>query len=222
MAGRLVAVNVAVVCTGEWVGDMGRTGIDKRPVAGRVRVRADGVVGDHVVDTPKHGGADQALYAYAREDAAWWEAELGRGIGPGNVGENLSVEGVDISGALIGERWAVGTTLLEVSRPRFPCRVFAGFWGVPDLIARFVEHGAPGAYLRVLTEGELGSGDLVEVVHRPEHGVSVATVLRAITSEPALLPRVLEVPELAARIRERAQHRLAEARPGVVDPAVVD
>ena len=115
---------------------------------------------------------------------------------------------MDVTGAVIGECWAVGSALLQVTKPRTPCRTFAGFWGVPDLIKRFTAHGAPGAYLRVLREGDVGAGDPVEVVDRPAHGVSVGEVFRATTLEPALLPRLLDVPELPESLREKVRRRV--------------
>jgi MOSC domain-containing protein YiiM len=211
MAGRLVAVNLGVVRYGPWAGDKGHTGIDKRPADDRVRVTATGLLGDHVIDTRSHGGIDRALYAYAREDAQWWAAELGRPLPPGRFGENLSTQDLDVTGAVIGERWRIGTAQVEVSCPRIPCRVFAGFWQVPDLVRRFTEHGAPGAYLRVLTEGEVGAGDVVERVHVPAHGVTIGEAFRALSGETELLPRLLDVPELPDSTRERVQRRLCEA-----------
>ena len=208
MTARVVSVNLAVVRTGDWTGDMGRSGIDKRPTPGRVKAGRLGIAGDTVVDTRHHGGVDQAVYAYAREDAAWWQTELGREVTPGNFGENLTTEGLDLADAVIGERWSVGDVEFEASAPRIPCRVFAGFWDVPDLIKRFTARGRPGAYLRVLREGELGAGDPVEVIHRPEHGVTIGEVFRALTTEPDLLPRLLEAPELPEDARDVARRRL--------------
>jgi MOSC domain-containing protein YiiM len=187
---------------------MGRTGIDKRPVPGRVQVTVTGLAGDLIGNRRLHGGADQALYAYGREDAAWWAARLGRDLPPGRFGENLSTEGLDLTGAVIGERWAVGDVLLEVSRPRIPCTTFAGFWDLPDLIARFTERGAPGTYLRVLREGELGAGDEVAVVHRPAHGVTIGQAFRALTTAPELLASLAEVPELPDKLRAKAARRV--------------
>jgi MOSC domain-containing protein YiiM len=211
MTGRLVSVNLGVVRTAQWASPVGATGIDKRPVPGRVRATAVGLAGDRVLDAAHHGGVDQAVYAYAREDAAWWAAELERELPPGRFGENLSTEGLDLTGAVIGERWAVGDALLEVSCPRIPCRTFVGFWEVPDLIKRFTAHGAPGAYLRVLTEGELGAGDTVEVVHRPAHGLTIGDTFAAVTLRPELLPRLAEVGELPAKYRDRARRRVGTA-----------
>ncbi|SCL41998.1 MOSC domain-containing protein YiiM [Micromonospora pallida] len=202
-------MNLAVVTEAEWAGDAsGLSGIDKRPAAGRVAVRVDGVVGDFIAERAHHGGPDQAVYAYATEDADWWAAELGRALPPGRFGENLSTLGVDVTGAVIGEQWAIGSALLQVTKPRTPCRTFAGFWGVPDLVKRFTARAAPGAYLRVLREGEVAAGDPVEVRDRPAHGVTVGEVFRALNREPELLPRLLEATELPEAIREKARRRL--------------
>lgn len=209
MAGSVLSVNVGVVTHAAWARDAsGRSGIDKRPVSGRIRVRADGVEGDFIGDTSAHGGVDKAVYAYAREDALWWERELDRTIGPGGFGENLTLTGVDVTGAVIGERWAVGTAVLEVSLPRTPCATFAGFWGVPDLVKRFTARGTPGAYLRVVRDGEVGAGDPVEVTRRPDHGVTIGETFRILTVESESLPRLLDVPELPEYVRNRVRRRL--------------
>jgi MOSC domain-containing protein YiiM len=151
-----------------------RSGIDKRPVTGRVAVHELGLDGDVQVNRKHHGGEGQAVYAYAQEDADFWIAELGRELPPGRFGENLRTTGLDLRNAVLGERWQVGTALLEVTSWRIPCANFARFWAIPDLVKRFAAHGATGAYLRVLTTGEIGAGDPVEVVSRPDHGITVA------------------------------------------------
>ncbi|MGY1429226.1 MOSC domain-containing protein [Streptomyces sp. MN12] len=178
----------------------GVTGIDKRPVEGAVRVTApgskgtgaSGLAGDVVCDTRHHGGTDQAVYAVAREDLDDWERELGRPLPNGSFGENLTTAGVDVSGALIGERWRIGPGLvLEVTSGRIPCRTFQGHLGEKRWVKRFTEKAAPGAYLRVVEPGEIRAGDPVEIVHRPGHGVTVALQFRAVTTERELLPRLL-------------------------------
>ncbi|MFG3388355.1 MOSC domain-containing protein [Streptomyces rochei] len=178
----------------------GVTGIDKRPVEGAVRVTApgskgtgaSGLAGDAVCDTRHHGGTDQAVYAVAREDLNDWERELGRPLPNGSFGENLTTAGVDVSGALIGERWRIGPGLvLEVTSGRIPCRTFQGHLGEKRWVKRFTEKAAPGAYLRVVEPGEIRAGEPVEVVHRPGHGVTVALQFRAVTTERELLPRLL-------------------------------
>jgi len=148
-----------------------RSGIDKRPVSGPVRVEPLGLVGDSILDTLNHGGPSKAVYAYAQEDEDWWARELGdelsRPITPGSFGENLTVAGVAVNDARPGERWTIGSVELEVVYPRTPCSTFAGFMGVPQWVRRFVVAGRPGAYLRVVTPGELRAGDAVGVSPGP-------------------------------------------------------
>jgi MOSC domain-containing protein YiiM len=167
-----------------------RTGIDKSPVTGRVAVQPLGLEGDVQANRTYHGGEAQAVYAYAQEDADWWIAELARDLPPGRFGENLRTSGLDLTSALLGERWRLGTALLEVTAPRIPCATFARFWAVPHLVKRFTAHGASGAYLRVLETGDVGAGDAVEVVDRPGHGVTVGLTFRAFTTEKHRLPEI--------------------------------
>jgi MOSC domain-containing protein YiiM len=180
--------------------DGGLTGIDKRPVDGPVRVAApgprgsggSGLAGDSVCDLRHHGGDDQAVYAYAREDLDAWEAELGRSLGNGMFGENLTTAGVDVSAALIGERWRVGSdVVLEVSAARIPCRKFAAWLGEHGWVKRFTAAAVPGAYLRVIEPGEIRAGDAIEIIRRPDHEVTVSFVFRAMTTHRRLAPRVL-------------------------------
>jgi MOSC domain-containing protein YiiM len=210
MDSRVVSVNVAGTVRPSEHGYQGRTGIDKRPATGRVALRGDQLAGDHIADTRHHGGYDQAVYAYAREDAAWWAGELGRELPPGSFGENLTTEHIDVTGAVIGERWAVGSAVLEVSSPRIPCRVFAGFWDVQDLVKRFTARGWPGAYLRIVAEGDVGAGDPIAVVRRPEHRVTIGEVFRCFTGERALAVRVAAATELPERHHDRLRTWLAE------------
>lgn len=176
----LLSVNIATAPTfGPWTGSEGSTGIDKRPASTRVRIFDDHVEGDTVVDRKHHGGEHKAVYAYAREDALWWEADLGRALAPGAFGENLTTQGIDINAALIGERWRIGSVVLEVSEPRIPCRVFAGFWDRPNLIKEFSAAGRSGTYLRIIEAGDVGAGDELELVHRPSHGVTLGQAFSA-------------------------------------------
>ena len=164
-----------------------QSAIDKRPVPGRVAVHPLGLDGDVQVNKKWHGGEGQALYAYAQEDADWWAAELDRDLPAGRFGENLRTSGIDLTGALLGERWRIGTVLVEVTAPRTPCAKLQAHWGVPRLIKRFTEHGASGAYLRVLETGDLGAGDRIDVVERPDHDVTIGMTFRAFTTERHLL-----------------------------------
>jgi MOSC domain-containing protein YiiM len=170
--------------------------IGKAPVDGRIRVAGVNVAGDDQADRRVHGGPDKAVYAYAAEDTAWWAAELGRELGPGAFGENLTVEELDVTGAVIGERWRAGTVTLEVCQPRLPCFKLGLRFGDPGMVRRFAEVGRPGAYLRIVDEGELGAGDPVELLERPGHGITVALVSRAILVDASLLERAAAAPEL--------------------------
>jgi MOSC domain-containing protein YiiM len=174
--------------------------IAKAPVDGRVRVEGVNVAGDGQADRRVHGGPDKAVYAYASEDAAWWARELGRDVAPGMFGENLTTDGVDVSGAVVGERWRVGTVELEVSQPRLPCAKLGLRFGDPQMVRRFGEASRPGAYLRIVREGELGAGDAIEVVSRPGHGVTVALVSAAILLDDSLRAAAAAAPELAASL----------------------
>lgn len=199
------------------------TGIDKRPVAGPVRVTApgpkgvgaSGVAGDAVCNTEHHGGNDQAVYAFAREDLDGWERELGRTLPSGTFGDNLTTEGLDVSGALIGERWRIGAeVILEVTTGRVPCLNFRQHMGERGWVKRFTRKGAPGAYLRVIQPGEIRAGDPIEIVHRPDHDITVAHAFRASMTEHELLPRLLAAaealhPEVLEIARKYAAKRAA-------------
>ena len=197
MSGRLLSVQV-----GRPRGEgRHRTAIWKQPVEGRVAVRGVNIEGDDQADRTVHGGPDKAIYAYASEDTAWWEETLHAELGAGAFGENLWLEGVEVTEALIGERWAVGSTLLEVCQPRFPCFKLGLRFGNPRMLKAFAVIRRPGAYLRILEEGEIGAGDGVEVVHRPDHDVTIALVNEAVLHDHGLLARVREAPELADGLR---------------------
>lgn len=155
-------------------GSVGITAIDKRPVEGPVGVRDLGLYADVQADRAHHGGLDKALYAYSAEDARWWEERLGRPMPAGRFGENLRMEGLDVSGAVIGERWRIGAAVeVEVTMPRTPCATFQRSLDEPQWVKRFSEEGRTGAYLRVLHRGSVEAGDAVEVLSRPENGVPV-------------------------------------------------
>ncbi|MEU9484406.1 MOSC domain-containing protein [Streptomyces decoyicus] len=209
---KLLTVNLGQPIPSEFTDAEGGTGIDKRPVDGPVAVSApgpkgtggSGLAGDAVVDLRHHGGDDQAVYAYAREDLDDWQRELGRELANGFFGENLTTSGVEVTGARIGERWRVGPQLLlEVTSPRIPCRTFHGWLGERGWLKRFTRAAVPGAYLRVIEAGEIRAGDAVEVLHRPDHEVTIELMFRALTSRRELLPRLLEaggaLPEEARR-----------------------
>ncbi|GFG65095.1 MOSC domain-containing protein [Mycobacterium kubicae] len=196
------------------------TGIDKVPATGAVLVRppgpmrgglGSGLVGDSIGNQKLHGGDDQAVYAYAREDLDAWETQLGRTLTDGMFGENLTTSGIDVTNARIGERWRVGSdgVLLEVSAPRTPCRTFSAFLNLSQWIKTFTQAGKPGAYFRVLSPGTVQAGDPITVDYRPDHDVTIALVFRARMQEPELLPRLLVADALSAEMKGYARRRLA-------------
>lgn len=197
--------------------DVGVTGIDKRPAEGIVEIRdpgpkgsgASGIAGDAVCDLRHHGGHDQAVYAYAREDLDAWEDDIGRPLPGGVFGDNLTTRGLDVTGALVGERWLVGERcVLQVTSPRIPCRTFAGWLQDQGWVRRFTLRGAPGAYLRVVAPGPVQAGDPIAVVRRPAHDVTIGLMFRALTIEKDLLPRLLAAGEdLPADTREYVLRR---------------
>lgn len=211
---QVVSVNIGMPRDAPWAG-IGRTGMDKQPVSGRVPVDQLGLAGDQVGDTVHHGGPDQAVYAFAREDLDWWEHELGRPLRDGQFAENLTTLGLDLNEALVGERWEVGSAVLEIAMVRIPCNDFKSWQrlnGYDDRawVRRFTQHGRPGAYLRVVRDGDLAAGDDIRVVHQPAHGVTVETMFRALTTERALVPQLLAVDGLARRARRRVDDLLGQ------------
>lgn len=181
------------------------TGIGKQPVDYPVEVRApgsktdglgSGLVGDFIGDRKHHGGDGQAVYAYSREDLDAWELELERELPNGSFGENLTTRGLNVSGARLGEQWRIGRdVVLQVTAPRIPCATFRGVLGVPGWLKIFTAGGNPGAYLRIVDPGLISAGDPVEIVHRPEHEVTIALTFRALTTDGDLMPRLLEAGE---------------------------
>ena len=200
---KILSINVAaIIHKGEWTGSEGRTGIDKRSITGSVLLANDSVAGDVVVDRKHHGGYDKAVYAYAREDADWWEEQIGREISNGQFGENLTTSGIDLNNCLIGERWRIGSAVLEVSEPRIPCRVFAGFWDRPTLIKDFTDARRSGTYLRIIQEGEIAAGDEIEVISKPEHAVTIRDIFDAKAGERGKISQLKDVDQLSEKYKE--------------------
>lgn len=203
---HLLSVNIGAPLVSEhtWAG---RTGIDKRPQEGPVQLRApgakhvdgigSGLVGDFVGDRKNHGGDEQAVYAFTREDLDDWEQRLGRHLPNGTFGENFTTTGLQVNDALIGERWEVGDDGVElvVTCPRIPCRTFRGWMGEKGWLPTFTRVARPGAYLAIVRPGTVRAGDDVRVTRRPDHDVTVTTMFRALTTDRDLLPGLLAAEE---------------------------
>src|SRR6266498_726337 len=204
MDGQVVSVNVGRPRTVPWNGSTVTSGIWKAPASGRVAVGGVNVDGDDQADRSVHGGPDKAVYAYGLDDYRWWAGELGSELGPGSFGENLTIDGFDVSDALIGERWQIGDAVFEVSQPRIPCYKLGIRHADPEFPRRFAAAERPGAYVRIIQPGSIAAGDAVTVLSRPAHGLTARLVSRAYHTDRSLVPRLLEVPELTSSWRDWA------------------
>jgi MOSC domain-containing protein YiiM len=215
--GKILQLNIGVPRSNP-AKKLAMTGIDKRPVDHPVYVRApgpkttglhSGLVGDPIGDVRSHGGNDQAVYAYAREDYDWWERELGRDLAGGAFGENLTTVGIDVNGALIGEIWKIGDELeLQPTFGRIPCATFQARMGERQWLKRFTRENRTGAYFRVITPGHVRAGDEITVVYRPAASVSIAEAFGIYMLNPASLARLLDAESLPDDLREEIEDRL--------------
>jgi MOSC domain-containing protein YiiM len=209
---QVTSVNVGGIRRVQWHDRTVDTGIWKSPVAGRVPVRGVNLVGDDQADRRVHGGRDKAVYAYAAEDYEWWSGQLGVAVGAGTFGENLTTTGVDLNELVIGTRWAVGSSVLEVAQPRQPCFKLGIRMGDADFVDRFDDAARFGAYFRIVEEGDVGAGDVITVVHERAHGVRIGELGRLdARAEPRLLRRVADDHDVPESWRDWAVRALARA-----------
>jgi len=192
----------------EYNGRPARSAIWKSPVAGRVAARGVNLTGDDQADRKAHGGPDKAVYAYAVEDLGWWAQEIGRPLQYGELGENLTTEGIDVNQALVGERWAIGTTVLEVSEPRVPCWRLGVRMNDKHFPRRFTEALRPGAYLRIVAEGDVGAGDEIQILARPGHELTIRDVLRIYAFDRQEVGRLLATPGMSESWQRWASDQL--------------
>lgn len=213
--GRVLSVNVGTVREFEYSGRSAKSAIWKSPTAGRIAARGVNLDGDDQADRKAHGGPNKAVYAYAVEDARWWQQEIGRSFVYGEFGENLTTEGLEVNDALVGERWEIGTTVLEASEPRIPCWRLAVRMNEPPFPRRFAKAMRPGAYLRIVVEGSVGAGDQIRVVERPGHDLTIRNVSRIYTRDRDEVERLLAVPQVSESWRRWANDFLqrTEGRP---------
>jgi MOSC domain-containing protein YiiM len=187
---RVGSLNVGGVRHVQWQGRDVTTGIWKHSVEGRVALAGVNFAGDDQADRTVHGGPDKAVYAYAREDYDYWRAR-GMDVHDALFGENLTTEGIDLASCVVGERWTIGSTTLEIAQPRLPCYKLGIRVGDATFLRRFLVAQRVGAYLRVVREGDVGAGDSIAVISRPAHGITLRNMLEA-----------LDNPERAAALRE--------------------
>lgn len=213
--GRVLAVSVGTPREFEHGGHLARSAIWKMPTGGRIAARGVNLAGDDQADRSAHGGPDKAVYAYAVEDAQWWEKEIGRPFSYGEFGENLTTEGVSVNDALIGERWEIGTAVFEVSEPRVPCWRLAVRMNDELFPRRFTEAMRPGSYLRIVNEGDVGADDEIRVVEKPDTDLTVRDVFRIYTRDRHEAERLLAVPQMSDAWKRWAQKRASGAvKPG--------
>src|SRR3954462_10304500 len=210
--GTVLSVNVGGPREFEYNGRPAKRAIWKSPVAGRIAVRGVNLAGDDQADRKAHGGPDKAVYAYAAEDARWWGQEIGRSLAHGEFGENLTTEGIEVNDALIGERWKIGSAVLEVSEPRIPCWRLGVRMSDKMFPRRFTEAMRPGAYLRIVVEGEVGAGDEIRVVERPDQDLTLQDVFRIYTQDRDEAERLLAVPRISESWKRWAEKLLQKTK----------
>ena len=211
-AGKVLSVNVGTAREFEYNGRPAKSAIWKSPVTGRIGARGVNLDGDDQADRRAHGGPDKAIYAYAVEDAHWLEKKIGRSFAYGEFGENLTTESIEVNDALVGERWEIGTTVLEVSEPRIPCWRLGVRMDDPIFPRRFVDAMRPGCYLRIVVEGNVGAGDEIQVIERPGHGLTLRDVFRIYTRDRNEVERLLVVPSMSESWRRWANDFLQKTK----------
>ena len=212
IGGRVLSVNVGQPREFEYDGRSARSAIWKLPVAGRIKARGVNLDGDDQADRKAHGGFDKAVYAYAIEDMRWWERELGRSLQYGEFGENLTTEGIAVNDALVGERWKIGTAVLEVSEPRVPCWRLGVRMNDQMFVRHFTEALRPGTYLRIIGEGDLGAGDEIQVIYRPDHDLTIQDVFRIYTRDRGEVERLIATPQISDSWKNWAETLLQKSK----------
>ncbi len=191
------------------------SGIDKRPLEGEVRFGELGIVGDEQGDPRVHGGIDKAVHHYAFEHYARWCEDLGEVPllrAPGAFGENISTRGMDEGTVCLGDRYALGSAVLEVSQGRQPCWKLNDRFGVADMARRVQDTGRSGWYYRVLQPGTARAGDLLQLIERPFPNwplQRLGALLYERVLDPAQLQPVLALP-LVPSWRRLVERRLQQ------------
>jgi len=209
---KLVSVNVGLPRVVMSNGDPVSTGIFKEPVAGRVMLRTLNLDGDRQADLSVHGGPSKAVYVYPSEHYDYWKRELPEMKLPwGMFGENFTTAGLFESELNIGDKFRVGQTVVMVTEPRLPCYKLGIKFGRSDIVKRFLASERTGFYFAVLQEGEVETGDPIELIEKSEPSVRVADITQLYTREKhnvGLLRRAIEVEALPESWKSYFQKRL--------------
>jgi MOSC domain-containing protein YiiM len=211
-AGKVLSVNVGTAREFEYNGRPAKSAIWKSPAVGRIAARGVNLAGDDQADRKAHGGPDKAVYAYAVEDLRWWEQKIGRSLAYGAFGENLTTEGIEVNNALVGERWQIGTAVVEVSEPRIPCWRLGVRMNDKMFPRRFTQALRPGPYLRIVVEGDVGAGDEIRLVERPDLALTIRDVFRIYTRDRHQAERLLAVPRMSESWKRWAHNFLQKAK----------
>jgi MOSC domain-containing protein YiiM len=214
MAMQLVSVNVSLPRAVTWKGRTVQTGIFKAPTHGRVRVRRLNLDGDRQADLSVHGGPDKALYVYPSEHYDYWRGEFPDIELPwGMFGENFTTVGLLEGKVNVGDTFRIGTAVAIVTQPRVPCYKLAAKFGREDIVKRFLASGRCGFYLKVAQEGEVEAGDVIELMSRDSHAVTVSDVAmlyRDGTDNAGLLQRAVRVEALSEHWREHFRQQIEQ------------
>ena len=205
MMGLVEFLNIGPVREVEHNGRTVSTGIYKSPTSATQRIANNNVGLDRQADLKVHGGPHKAVYVYSSEDYRWWEDKLARSLEPGIFGENITTSGIDVTNANVGDRWQVGTATLEVSEPRLPCFKLGVRMGMPRIQKTFANANRPGAYLRVLDEGDVTAGDVINVQPVSPATVTMAEIARIYHDDRDAADSLLDVEGLSDAWRSWAQ-----------------
>jgi MOSC domain-containing protein YiiM len=185
VAAAVASVNVGKPRTVEWQGRAVTSAIWKEPVEGATWIEGVNVRGDDQADRRVHGGPDKAVYAYAHEDYEWWAERVGP-LSPGTFGENVTTTGIDLTHARIGDRWRLGSAVLEIAQPRTPCFKLGIRMDDATFPGLFASAGRPGVYLRVIRPGGVQAGDAITMDPAEPPAVSIHSLVASDISEDVL------------------------------------
>ena len=209
---KIVSINVGIPRDFEYKGRSAKSAIWKSPVEGRVVAKGINLAGDDQADRQAHGGFDKAVYAYAIEDKCWWEEQIGRTLEYGEFGENLTTKGIEVNDAVVGERWAIGSAVFEISEPRIPCWRLGVRMNDKTFPKKFTQALRPGPYLRIIEEGELSVGDEINVIEKPVHRLTVRDVFRIYTKDHNEAARIAETENMSEAWKNWANKELNKAK----------